>query len=153
MRKKVSVKPPKGFVAIGTLAKSWEFRKHPILTGTIQSFGEVMSKFKRGEKQRNAIIQSDELGSVTVWESAGTRPLFSLAEGTRVCVLYEGEQKIKGRKLPMHAFQVLVAEDDYNHETDLHSYEYKPPKKRAAKKAATKKKKKTTAKKTRSRKR
>lgn len=102
---------PKGFKPItGGKGSSWAYRDEPTLSGTLLKFGEVPSKYKKGETQRFAEIKRDGDGAtITVWESAGTRPLFELKKGKRIAVAYLGEKKIKGRKQPMHDFAVGAA--------------------------------------------
>lgn len=109
-RKSIVIELPKGFRAIsggGDFAPTWDYMREKSITGVVQSFGEVPSRFKKGEVQRNLVIKTAD-GERTIWESAGTRPFFDKAnkvkKGTAIVCTFTGLLKIKGRKEPMKQF-------------------------------------------------
>lgn len=92
---------PSGYKSISGFAPSWDFQKEPLLEGKIVSFGEVASKFKKGEMQRNVIIETKDGEQLTVWESATLTALFDeFAEGEGVAIAFTGYGPITkaGRK-------------------------------------------------------
>lgn len=106
---------PKGFKAVSSgFAPSWGYEEQPLLVGTILAFAESPGKYKDAKTkkfnmQKNAVIeQADGRGSVTVWESAGTRALFDLKKGALVAITFNGFKKIKNRKEPMKDFTVAT---------------------------------------------
>lgn len=106
---------PKGYKAISGLGGSWDYKKQPLLEGTIVSFKDVPStKFFEGKgKNKTPKIQRlcnimTASGEVGVWESAGTRALFGLKKGKKVAVLFKGLKKIPGRNMPMKLFDVGI---------------------------------------------
>lgn len=114
-KKKSKAQLPKGFKPIsGGGGGAWEFKKEPVLEGTLVSIREFESKFKdpatkKYKVQKAATIERKDGSQVTVFESAGTRALFDVKKGKRVAIVYEGTMKIKGRAQPMKLFQVGVA--------------------------------------------
>jgi hypothetical protein len=106
---------PSGFKAIsgGGMAQTWDYMRQKTLVGTIKSFHTVASSYKddkgKPKKQRNAVVEQKGGEQVTVWESAGTRPVFDLKKGAKIAIVFRGLVKIKGRKEPMKDFQVGVA--------------------------------------------
>lgn len=106
-RRRVVSELPKGYKAI-TGGGSWQYELKPVLEGALVKFGKTPSKYKKGETQRFAILATKD-GDVTVWESAALRALFDLKPKAKVCLMFRGMKKIKGRKLPMKDFVVGVA--------------------------------------------
>lgn len=110
-----SVELPKGFRPItggGDFAQSWDYMKQKEITGKVISFGEVPSKYKKGETQKNMVVETSD-GPRTIWESAGTRPFFDpdnkVKKGTKIHCTFAGLLKIKGRKEPMKQFLCGIA--------------------------------------------
>lgn len=106
---------PKGFKAVSSgFAQSWKYEEQPLLVGKILTFSETQSTYKdpatkKFKMQRNAVIeQLDGAGTVTVWESAGTRALFDLKKGALIAITFNGFRKIKNRKEPMKDFTVAT---------------------------------------------
>lgn len=114
-RPPITVELPKGFRAItggGDFAPSWDYVKQREITGAVVKFGEVPSRFKKGETQKNLTVKTAS-GEYTIWESAGTRPFFDPAnkvkKGTKIHCTFTGLLKIKGRKEPMKQFLCGIA--------------------------------------------
>lgn len=111
--KRKIVELPKGFKPIKGLSQSWDYENESPLDGKIVEFHSVESQYKndQGKKkmQRNCVVARASDGRlITVWESAGTRPLFDLKVGTRVWIHFDGLRKVKGRKQPMKVFTVAM---------------------------------------------
>jgi len=106
---------PKGFKAVHSgFAPSWQYESQPLLVGKILAFSETQSTYKdpatkKFKMQKNAVIeQLDGKGTVTVWESAGTRALFELKKNSLIAITFNGFRKVKNRKEPMKDFTVAT---------------------------------------------
>lgn len=99
---------PKGYEPISGFAPSWDFQQEPLLEGVVVSFGEVASKFKKGEMQRNCIIETKDGEQLTVWESATLTSLFDdFAEGESVAIAFTGYGPItKAGRKPAKLFSI-----------------------------------------------
>lgn len=94
---------PSGFKVIGR-APNWDPEKNNVLEGERGETQEVtFDKGTRKERtQRLCIVQDDELGAVTLWESSMLKDLFDQTEDgdvIRVEFLGYGEKK-KGQNAP-----------------------------------------------------
>lgn len=94
---------PNGYKVIGR-APNWDPEKNPVLEGERGETQEVT--FDKGTKkertQRLCVVQSDELGAVTLWESSMLRDFFDQTnngDNIRVEYLGLGEAK-KGQQAP-----------------------------------------------------
>lgn len=98
---------PKGYEAISGFAPSWDFQKDPLLEGVVVSFSEAPSKFKKGEVQRNCIIETKEGEQLTIWESATLKSLFEeFEEGESVAIAFMGYGPIVKGKSPAKLFSI-----------------------------------------------
>lgn len=105
-----SVHLPNGYKTIGR-APAWDAEKHPIIEGERGEAREVtMDEGKKNERVLRVCTVVDETaGAVSVWESAGTRPLFDETKaGDIVRVEYLGlGPKVKGKN-QMRRFALAV---------------------------------------------
>lgn len=104
---------PTGYRVIGRAA-SWDFERHPVINGVRGPIKEFA--VKRGTKDeydtRTMIVNDEEIGAVTVWESTDLADFFDQTEdGDIVRIEYLGEvpAKKKGQK-PLRQFQCSVKE-------------------------------------------
>lgn len=72
---------PDGYKVIGR-APNWDVEKHPTIEGVRGETKEVtLNEGTKSEKVTNCmVVVTEELGAVTVWESAGLRDLFEQTE-------------------------------------------------------------------------
>ena len=80
-KKGAAVNLPDGYKVIGR-APNWDVDKHPVIEGVRGETKEVtLNEGTKSEKETNCmVVVSEELGAVTVWESAGLRDLFGQTE-------------------------------------------------------------------------
>lgn len=107
------VRLPDGYKTIGR-APNWDIDKYPILEGVRGEIKAVtLNAGTKQEKETNCVVVvSDELGAVTVWESAGLRDLFEQTEdGDTVRIEYVEtlEPRRKGQQ-GMRVFSCAVKE-------------------------------------------
>ena len=110
--KKTMVELPKGYKAIesGGFSPSWDFRKQPLLEGTLGKVRTIeQGKGKTKREVKVVEVTQKDGKAVTVWESVKLRPLFEQKDKAKVCVVFKGFVKIKGRSQPMKDFEVGVA--------------------------------------------
>lgn len=76
-KKAQDIRLPDGYKVVGR-APNWDADKHPVLEGTRGETKDVtLNAGAKDEKEtRCFVVVSEELGAVTVWESAGLRDLF-----------------------------------------------------------------------------
>lgn len=80
-RNGAAVRLPDGYKVIGR-APNWDVDKHPVIEGVRGETKPVtLNEGTKQEKETNCmVIVTEELGAVTVWESAGLRDLFEQTE-------------------------------------------------------------------------
>jgi hypothetical protein len=105
---------PSGFVRVtmGNFPDIHEFKKTPMLIGTITELKTVETK--RGKKlveSRIAYVADENNGGELkgVWESAALHGFFDQVKvGDRICLIYKGMKPIKGQKNPMHDYEIGI---------------------------------------------
>ncbi len=105
---------PEGFEAIeGSFAPSWDFDEMPVIQGEVTRLEYVETGVGRDRRTVRVMdIKTPSGERFAVWESAGLRPLFDRAgKGAIVAAAYTGEVEVKGRKQPMHGFQVGIKQE------------------------------------------
>jgi len=72
---------PDGYKVIGR-APNWDVDKHPTIEGVRgETKAVTLNEGTKQEKETNCmVVVTEELGAVTVWESAGLRDLFEQTE-------------------------------------------------------------------------
>ena len=72
---------PDGYKVIGR-APNWDVDKHPMIEGVRgETKAVTLNEGTKQEKETNCmVVVTEELGAVTVWESAGLRDLFEQTE-------------------------------------------------------------------------
>ena len=105
---------PRGYTAISA-GRSWDYKTHPVLEGTVSGFRSVTStKYfekvdgKKVPKEQRVCDLHTKDGDVSVYESAALSALFDQKKGARVCLIFQGLKKIEGRDQPMKLFTVGV---------------------------------------------
>jgi len=80
-KKNAAVHLPDGYKVIGR-APNWDVDKHPVIEGVRgESKVVTLNAGTKQEKDTNCmVIVTEELGALTVWESAGLRDLFEQTE-------------------------------------------------------------------------
>lgn len=80
-KKSAGVQLPDGYKVIGR-APNWDVDKHPIIEGVRgETKAVTLNEGTKNEKETNCmVVVTEELGAVTVWESAGLRDLFEQTE-------------------------------------------------------------------------
>lgn len=80
-KKNTAVHLPDGYKVIGR-APNWDVDKHPVIEGVRgESKVVTLNAGTKQEKDTNCmVIVTEELGALTVWESAGLRDLFEQTE-------------------------------------------------------------------------
>lgn len=80
-KKAAAVHLPDGYKVIGR-APNWDVDKHPTIEGVRGETKTVtMNEGTKQEKETNCmVVVTEEIGAVTVWESAGLRDLFEQTE-------------------------------------------------------------------------
>lgn len=75
------VQLPDGYKVIGR-APNWDVDKHPIIEGVRgETKAVTLNEGTKQEKETNCmVVVTEELGALTVWESAGLRDLFEQTE-------------------------------------------------------------------------
>lgn len=76
-KKAAAVHLPDGYKVIGR-APNWDVDKHPTIEGVRGEIKTVtLNAGTKSEKETNCmVVVTEELGALTVWESAGLRDLF-----------------------------------------------------------------------------
>lgn len=72
---------PDGYKVIGR-APNWDVDKHPVIEGVRgETKAVTLNEGTKQEKETNCmVVVTEELGAITVWESAGLRDLFEQTE-------------------------------------------------------------------------
>jgi hypothetical protein len=80
-KKSAAVHLPDGYKVIGR-APNWDVDKHPTLEGVRGETKEItLNEGTKAEKVTACmVVVSDEIGAVSVWQSAGLRDLFEQTE-------------------------------------------------------------------------
>lgn len=75
------VQLPDGYKVIGR-APNWDVDKHPVIEGVRgETKAVTLNEGTKQEKETNCmVVVTEELGALTVWESAGLRDLFEQTE-------------------------------------------------------------------------
>lgn len=112
-QKQQDIRLPDGYKVVGR-APNWDADKNPVLEGTRGETKEVtLNAGTKDEKDtRCMVVVSDELGAVTVWESAGLRDLFDGTEDgdqIRIEFTHTLPPTKKGHN-PMRVFSCAVKE-------------------------------------------
>jgi hypothetical protein len=80
-KKTQEIRLPDGYKVVGR-APNWDADKHPVLEGARgETKAVTLNAGTKDEKETQCmVVVSEELGAVTVWESAGLRDLFEQTE-------------------------------------------------------------------------
>lgn len=80
-KKQAAVHLPDGYKVIGR-APNWDIDKYPTLEGVRgETKAVTLNPGTKNEKETNCmVVVTEEIGAVTVWESAGLRDLFEQTE-------------------------------------------------------------------------
>lgn len=98
---------PDGYKVIGR-APNWDVDKHPVIEGVRGENKEVtLNEGTKNEKVTNCmVVVTEELGALTVWESAGLRDLFDQTEDGDV-VRIEYVETLEPRKKGQQGMRVF----------------------------------------------
>jgi hypothetical protein len=89
-KKDAEIHLPDGYKVVGR-APNWDVDKHPVLEGVRGPLKTVTwnEGTKQEEERQCMVVVSEELGAVTVWQSAGLRDFFEQTDdGDEVRVEY-----------------------------------------------------------------
>ena len=103
---------PTGFKVIGR-APNWEYEKYKLVTGTRgETHTIIMDKGKKTEREvRNFILQDEDAGAITIWESSMLKDLFDQTEdGDEISIEFLGFGEARKGQQPPKLFSCGIKE-------------------------------------------